>query len=78
MKVPLVVLSIYLSSLFYYAAMIIHTKELFAHSRLHYFYKLLKITESVVFSILGQQGVGPKLFGVFPGGRLEEYIKVNI
>ena len=36
-----------------------------------------QITESVVFSILGQKGVGPHLFGVFPGGRLEEYIEVG-
>ena len=35
-----------------------------------------QITESVVFSILGHKGVGPQLYGVFPGGRLEEYIKV--
>lgn len=34
-----------------------------------------QITESVVFSILGHKKVGPQLFGVFPGGRLEEYIK---
>ena len=37
-----------------------------------------QITESVVFSILGHKKVGPQLFGVFPGGRLEEYIKVTI
>jgi len=37
-----------------------------------------QITESVVFSILGHKKVGPQLFGVFPGGRLEEYIKVGI
>ena len=36
-----------------------------------------QITESVVFSILGHKKVGPQLFGVFPGGRLEEYIKVG-
>ena len=36
-----------------------------------------QITESVVFSILGHKKVGPQLFGVFPGGRLEEYIKVS-
>jgi len=33
-----------------------------------------QITESVVFSLLGSQGIGPKLHGIFPGGRLEEYI----
>ena len=34
-----------------------------------------QITESVVFTILASQGVGPKLHGIFPGGRLEEYIQ---
>jgi len=34
-----------------------------------------QITESVVFSLLGSQGIGPKLHGIFPGGRLEEYIE---
>jgi len=27
-----------------------------------------------VFSILAERGVGPKLYAVFPGGRLEEYL----
>ncbi|CAG5097720.1 Oidioi.mRNA.OKI2018_I69.XSR.g15202.t2.cds [Oikopleura dioica] len=33
-----------------------------------------QITESVVFAILGQKGLGPKLYGAFSEGRLEEYI----
>jgi len=33
-----------------------------------------QIQESVVFSILAERGVGPKLHAVFPGGRLEEYL----
>nr|XP_039266596.1 choline kinase alpha-like [Styela clava] len=33
-----------------------------------------QIQESVVFSILAERKLGPKLYAVFPGGRLEEYI----
>ncbi|XP_076805139.1 choline/ethanolamine kinase-like isoform X2 [Clavelina lepadiformis] len=33
-----------------------------------------QIQESVVFSILAERGVGPRLYAVFPGGRLEEYL----
>jgi choline/ethanolamine kinase len=33
-----------------------------------------QITESVVFAVLGTRGLGPKLHGAFPDGRLEEYI----
>ncbi|XP_043290129.1 choline/ethanolamine kinase isoform X1 [Venturia canescens] len=32
------------------------------------------ITESVIFTLLSERGLGPKLHGVFPGGRIEEYI----
>ncbi|KJH49864.1 Choline/ethanolamine kinase [Dictyocaulus viviparus] len=32
------------------------------------------LTELVVFTSLAENGLGPKLLGVFPGGRLEEYI----
>ncbi|KAL3280174.1 hypothetical protein HHI36_017674 [Cryptolaemus montrouzieri] len=31
-------------------------------------------TESVIFALLGERGIGPKLYGLFPGGRIEEYI----
>ncbi|XP_021929044.1 choline/ethanolamine kinase isoform X2 [Zootermopsis nevadensis] len=32
------------------------------------------ITESVIFTLLSERQLGPKLHGVFPGGRIEEYI----
>ena len=32
------------------------------------------ITETVVFTMLSERNLGPRLFGVFPGGRLEEFI----
>ena len=35
-------------------------------------YRLL--TETVVYTMLAERNLGPKLFGVFPGGRLEEFI----
>uniref|UniRef100_A0A2L2Y177 Choline kinase alpha n=1 Tax=Parasteatoda tepidariorum TaxID=114398 RepID=A0A2L2Y177_PARTP len=33
-----------------------------------------KVTESVIFMMLSERKLGPKLYGIFPGGRLEEYI----
>ncbi|KAJ8886040.1 hypothetical protein PR048_012246 [Dryococelus australis] len=36
------------------------------------------LTESVIFTLLSERGLGPKLYGVFPGGRLEQYIPVSI
>ncbi|CAG9860949.1 unnamed protein product [Phyllotreta striolata] len=35
------------------------------------------ITESVVFTLLSEQGLGPKLLGIFPGGRIEQYINAR-
>ncbi|CAL1682300.1 unnamed protein product [Lasius platythorax] len=32
------------------------------------------ITESVIFTLLSERRLGPRLHGVFPGGRIEEYI----
>ncbi|KAM8715476.1 hypothetical protein ACLKA7_002517 [Drosophila subpalustris] len=32
------------------------------------------ITESVVFTLLSERNFGPKLHGIFPGGRIEQYI----
>lgn len=32
------------------------------------------ITESVIFALLSERQLGPKLHGIFPGGRIEEYI----
>lgn len=30
--------------------------------------------DTLIFSVLSERGVGPKLYGFFPGGRLEEYL----
>lgn len=35
------------------------------------------LTESVVFTLLSERKLGPKLHGVFPGGRIEQYIPVS-
>lgn len=35
------------------------------------------VTESVICTLLSERNLGPKLYGVFPGGRLEEYIPVS-
>ncbi|XP_046680792.1 choline/ethanolamine kinase isoform X1 [Homalodisca vitripennis] len=32
------------------------------------------ITDSVIFTLLSERGLGPRLHGIFPGGRIEEYI----
>ncbi|CAG9806187.1 unnamed protein product [Chironomus riparius] len=32
------------------------------------------LTESVVFALLSERQLGPKLHGIFPGGRIEQYI----
>jgi choline/ethanolamine kinase len=37
----------------------------------------LKITDSVITMLLSERNLGPKLYGIFPGGRLEEYIPVS-
>ena len=36
-----------------------------------------KITDSVITMLLSERKLGPKLYGIFPGGRLEEYIPVS-
>lgn len=36
----------------------------------------LLIQESVIFALLSERKLGPKLYGVFSGGRIEEYIPV--
>lgn len=33
--------------------------------------------ESVMFAILAERELGPKLYGIFPQGRLEQYIPVS-
>ncbi|XP_018563131.1 choline/ethanolamine kinase [Anoplophora glabripennis] len=35
------------------------------------------ITESVVFTLLSERNLGPKLHGIFPGGRIEQYINAR-
>ncbi|XP_043219788.1 choline/ethanolamine kinase-like isoform X1 [Amphibalanus amphitrite] len=35
------------------------------------------ITESVIFTLLAERRLGPKLYGIFPGGRLEEFIQAS-
>lgn len=36
------------------------------------------VTESVVFALLSERNLGPKLLGIFPGGRIEEFIQVSL
>lgn len=35
------------------------------------------ITESVIFTLLSERGLGPKLHGIFPGGRIEQYVNAR-
>jgi hypothetical protein len=34
------------------------------------------VLESVMFAILAERSLGPQLYGVFPEGRLEQYLPV--
>ena len=34
------------------------------------------VLESVMFAILAERSLGPKLYGIFPSGRLEQYFPV--
>lgn len=36
------------------------------------------VAESVIFTLLSERHLGPKLYGIFSGGRLEEYIPVSL
>lgn len=36
------------------------------------------LAESVIFALLSERRLGPRLYGVFPGGRLEQFIPVSI
>ena len=36
------------------------------------------VMENVIFTILSERKLGPRLLGVFAGGRLEEYLPVCI
>ncbi|KAF1761854.1 hypothetical protein GCK72_010113 [Caenorhabditis remanei] len=31
-------------------------------------------TDTVIFSVFSERGIGPKLYGFFEGGRIEEYL----
>lgn len=35
------------------------------------------ILDAVLFALLSEKRLGPKLFGVFPGGRIEEFVEVS-
>lgn len=35
------------------------------------------VLESVMFAILAERSLGPKLYGIFPQGRLEQFIPVS-
>lgn len=35
------------------------------------------VLESVMFAILAERSLGPQLYGVFPEGRLEQYLPVR-
>ena len=34
------------------------------------------VLESVMFAILAERALGPRLYGIFPEGRLEQYLPV--
>lgn len=36
------------------------------------------LTDTVVFTLLSERKLGPKLHGIFPGGRIEQYIPVSL
>jgi len=36
-----------------------------------------KVTNSLITMLLSERRLGPKLYGVFAGGRIEEYIPVS-
>lgn len=36
------------------------------------------VLESVMFAILAERSLGPKLYGIFPQGRLEQFIPVRL
>lgn len=36
------------------------------------------LTDTVVFTLLSERKLGPKLHGIFPGGRIEQYIPVSV
>lgn len=36
------------------------------------------VTDSVIYGLLAEKRFGPKLYGVFTGGRVEEYVEVRL
>ena len=34
------------------------------------------VVDSIVFSLLAEKKLGPAVYGVFPTGRIEEYVEV--
>ncbi len=36
------------------------------------------VLESVMFAILAERELGPHLYGIFPEGRLEQYLPVSL
>jgi len=36
------------------------------------------VLESVMFAILAERELGPKLYGIFPQGRLEQFVPVSL
>lgn len=36
------------------------------------------VLESVMFAILAERELGPRLYGIFPEGRLEQYLPVSL
>ena len=41
-------------------------------------YRILdETTEALLFFRMGQHGLGPRLLGVFPGGRIEQFIEAS-
>lgn len=36
------------------------------------------LKDSLVFALLSERGLGPRLYGCFAGGRFEEYIPVRL
>ncbi|VDD75064.1 unnamed protein product [Mesocestoides corti] len=35
------------------------------------------VLDAVIFALLSEKRLGPKLYGVFPGGRIEEFVEVS-
>lgn len=47
--------------------------------RIHGFlYDQIKQTDALIMLLLAERNLGPKLLGIFPGGRLEEFIQVQL